>query len=422
MSKIQSVRGMNDLLPTDSVLWQKIETVIYEILESFGYKEIRFPIVENTALFKRAIGEVTDIVEKEMYTFDDRNGDSLTLRPEGTASCVRACEQHGMLHNQTQKLWYSGPMFRHERPQKGRLRQFHQIGVEAFGFSGPDIDCEMLMLTAKLWRELGIEKNVELQINSLGSKEARIKYRNVLVEYLNDFIDELDADSVRRISSNPLRIFDSKVEHTQAILRGAPVLHDYLDDVSRSEFLKISSTLDKLGIPFKCNSGLVRGLDYYNGLVFEWVTSDLGSQGTICAGGRYDGLVSQLGGKSTPAFGFALGMERLVLLVSAILGKPEDAESDIYFVVEEAAYPDSLVLADACRDQLPGLIIQTHCGGGVFKTQFKRADKSGARIAVVIGENELADREATVKFLREERQQERVAFDRLPSYLKDSFF
>lgn len=415
-NKIQSIRGMNDLLPHESHIWQHIEAVVADILHSYGYREIRFPILEQTALFKRAIGEVTDIVEKEMYTFEDRNGDSLTLRPEGTASCVRACEQNGLLYNQTQRLWYSGPMFRHERPQKGRLRQFHQIGVEAFGFTGPDIDAEMLLLTARLWRELGLTDKVSLQLNSLGSNAARATYRAALVTYLEKFVADLDEDSRRRLHSNPLRVLDSKDEGTQIILQTAPRMQDYLDDESRRHFDRLCSALTRTGLSFELNSRLVRGLDYYNATVFEWVTSALGAQGTVCAGGRYDGLVEQLGGRSTPAFGFAMGIERLALLLAAA-GEQPVTGADIYLVFTDTVMDEALALAEQCREMLPGLVVLLNAGGGSFKNQFKRADKSGASIALVLGEDEVAQQVATIKFLRNESEQQQVPFGTLAPFL-----
>jgi len=406
---------MNDLLPHESHVWQFIESTVADVLHGYGYREIRFPILEQTALFKRAIGEVTDIVEKEMYTFEDRNGDSLTLRPEGTASCVRACEQNGLLYNQTQKLWYMGPMFRHERPQKGRLRQFHQIGVEAFGFDGPDIDAEMLLLTARLWRELGLENLVSLQLNSLGSNAARAAYRAVLVAYLENYVAELDVDSQRRLHSNPLRILDSKDENTQKILCNAPQMQNYLDDASRRHFDVLCNILTRAGVKFELNSRLVRGLDYYNATVFEWVTSALGAQGTVCAGGRYDGLVEQLGGKPTPAFGFAMGMERLALLLEGASEIPA-ASPDVFIVFSEVALAEALVLAEQCRDAMSHAIVVLNTGGGSFKNQFKRADRSGASIALVLGEDELAKQVVAVKFLRDEREQQVVPFGTLSAF------
>lgn len=417
MSKIQSIRGMNDLLPHESHVWQFVESTVADVLHAYGYREIRFPILEQTALFKRAIGEVTDIVEKEMYTFEDRNGDSLTLRPEGTASCVRACEQNGLLYNQTQKLWYTGPMFRHERPQKGRLRQFHQIGVEAFGFTGPDIDAEMLLLTARLWRELGLAHLVTLQLNSLGSNEARAAYRTALVNYLEKYVAELDEDSKRRLHSNPLRILDSKDENTQKILCDAPQMHAYLDDESKQHFEHLCAALTRTGVAFELNSRLVRGLDYYNATVFEWVTNALGAQGTVCAGGRYDGLVEQLGGKPTPAFGFAMGVERLVLLLNSAGDMPA-AAPDIFIVFSEEALAEALALAEQCRNAMPSAMVVLNTGGGSFKNQFKRADRSGASIALVLGEDEVSKQVVAAKFLRDEREQQEVPFGTLSAFLR----
>ncbi len=421
MSKIQSIRGMNDLLPHESPVWQRIESTVSDVVQSYGYREIRFPILEQTALFKRAIGEVTDIVEKEMYTFTDRNGDSLTLRPEGTACCVRACEQNGLLYNQTQKLWYAGPMFRHERPQKGRLRQFHQIGVEAFGFVGPDIDAEMILMTARLWRELGLIDKMSLQLNSLGTNASRAAYRAALVAYLEKFVADLDEDSKRRLHSNPLRVLDSKDAGTQKILVDAPKLQDWLDDESRAHFARLCDMLSKAGVAYELNSGLVRGLDYYNATVFEWVTQALGAQGTVCAGGRYDSLVEQLGGRPTPAFGFAMGIERLALLLTELQADTETqdlAGADVYIVVTEDLVAQALVLAEQCRDAVPGHIVQMHCGGGSIKNQFKRADKSGAQIALVLGDEEWLKQEVTVKFLRDGREQQSVAFATLGAFLR----
>jgi histidyl-tRNA synthetase len=408
---------MNDLLPHESHIWQHIESVVSDVLNSYGYREIRFPVLEQTALFKRAIGEVTDIVEKEMYTFEDRNGDSLTLRPEGTASCVRACEQNGLLYNQTQKLWYSGPMFRHERPQKGRLRQFHQIGVEAFGFNGPDIDAEMLLLTSRLWRELGLSDKVSLQLNSLGSNAARANYRSALVSYLERFVSDLDEDSKRRLHSNPLRVLDSKDENTQKILQDAPKMAGFLDDESRQHFDRLCSALTRLQVKFELNSRLVRGLDYYNATVFEWVTTALGAQGTVCAGGRYDGLVEQLGGKATPAFGFAMGIERLALLL-AVDGELAAPGADIFIVFDDSVLEDALLLAELCRETLPGFVVSLNAGGGSFKNQFKRADRSGACLALVLGPDEVAQQRVTVKYLRSDNEQEQVPFGTLDAFLR----
>ncbi|MCL5974661.1 MAG: histidine--tRNA ligase [Gammaproteobacteria bacterium] len=393
---IRSVRGMNDILPEMTPYWQAVETSLKQILDSYGYQEIRLPILEKTELFKRSIGEVTDIVEKEMYTFDDRNGDSLTLRPEGTAGCVRAAMEHGMF-NQQQRLWYMGPMFRHERPQKGRYRQFHQLGVEAYGFSGPDIDAEMILLTARLWKKLGL-KDIALQINSLGSTEARLNYREKLVEYYQSNQEQLDEDSQRRLLSNPLRILDSKNPEMQALNEAAPKLIDYLDAESAEHFEQLCSTLKAAGISFEINPRLVRGLDYYGKTVFEWVTDQLGAQGTVCAGGRYDGLITQLGGKASSAIGFAIGLERLISLLEAGDTLPATQGPDVYLAaVGEAAAAQSLLLAESLRDQLPDLRLISHCGGGSFKSQFKRADRSGARWTLILGEEEMSQQRIGVK-------------------------
>ena len=411
MKKIQAIRGMNDLLPADSPLWQYVEAVVTDILARYGYQEIRFPIVEATELFKRSIGEVTDIVEKEMYTFEDRNGDSLTLRPEGTACCVRACEENGLLYNQTQRLWYMGPMFRHERPQKGRYRQFHQIGVETFGIQGPDIDAEVLLLSARILRELGVGDAVQLQINSLGSAEARSAYKDALVSYLNQVAEQLDEDSKRRLGTNPLRILDSKDTSTQALLNNAPVLLDYLDEESRAHFEGLKQLLDAAGIAYQVNPRLVRGLDYYGKTAFEWVTDKLGAQSTVCAGGRYDGLVEQLGGKATPAVGFGIGLERLVLLVQALAVVPEglDQQADVYLVAVGNVQQQAFQLAERIRDELPFVRLLTHCGGGNFKNQLKKADKSGADIALILGEDEVRDGKVVVKFLRDDVAQQTLS-------------
>ncbi len=404
---IQAIRGMNDYLPADTALWQRIEGRLKQVLASYGYSEIRLPIVEQTALFKRAIGEVTDVVEKEMYTFDDRNGDSLTLRPEGTAGCVRAGIEHGLLYNQEQRLWYVGPMFRHERPQKGRYRQFNQLGVEVFGLNGPDIDAELIMLTANWWRALGISEFVTLELNSIGSLEARARYREALIAFLEQHQDKLDEDCKRRMYSNPLRVLDSKNPDVQLLLNDAPELGDYLDDESREHFAGLCQYLDAAGISYRVNQRLVRGLDYYNRTVFEWVTTHLGSQGTVCAGGRYDGLVEQLGGRATPAVGFAMGLERLVLLVQEI--NPEfKAESvvDIYLVSSgQGTQVAAMLLAEKLREKCPSLKFMTNYGGGNFKKQFARADKWGARVALVLGEDEVSKGEVVVKDLRTGEQQ-----------------
>ncbi len=413
---IRSIRGMNDILPEVTPYWQAVEAALKKVLTTYGYQEIRFPIVEKTELFCRSIGEVTDIVEKEMYTFTDRNGDKLTLRPEGTAGCVRAAMQNGML-NQTQRLWYMGPMFRHERPQKGRYRQFHQVGVEAYGFSGPDIDAEMILMTARLWKVLGL-KGASLQINSLGSTEARLAYRDVLINYFEKHQDQLDEDSQRRLHTNPLRILDSKNPAMQALNNAAPKLIDHLDNESREEFSILCKTLDQAGLVYEINPRLVRGLDYYGKTVFEWVTDQLGSQGTICAGGRYDGLVAQLGGKAATAIGFALGLERLISLLEATDSLPKTESVDVYLVaVGEAAASQSLLLAEQLRDQLPDLKLITHCGGGTFKNQFKRADRSGARWTFILGDDEIEKKVVGVKTMAT-GEQETIAWNALAEFLQ----
>ncbi|WP_406565649.1 histidine--tRNA ligase [Marinobacter fonticola] len=402
---------MNDILPDQTPVWQYLERTVSRVLRGYGYQEIRMPIVEQTELFKRSIGEVTDIVEKEMYTFDDRNGDSLTLRPEGTAGCVRAGEEHGLLYNQTRKLWYAGPMFRHERPQKGRYRQFHQIGVECFGMQGPDIDAELLIMTARLWEALGLGDHVRLEINSIGTSESRKAFRSALVDYLSDFREQLDEDSRRRLETNPLRILDSKVPETQAILKDAPNLADFLDDDSAAHFVGLQQRLDLAGVAYTINARLVRGLDYYGKTVFEWVTESLGAQGTVCAGGRYDGLVEQLGGKSTPAVGFAMGIERLVLMLETLEVVPPSVsnDADVYVMgMGEAGEADALRVSEMLRDALPEKVVVAHCGGGSFRSQMKRADRSGARYGLLIGEDEVASKTVSVKPLRSEGEQQVV--------------
>ncbi len=391
---------MNDCLPTQSPLWQKVENAVKNVVSAYGYSEVRMPIVEMTPLFSRAIGEVTDVVEKEMYTFADRNGDSLSLRPEGTAGCVRAGIEHGLLYNQEQRLWYIGPMFRHERPQKGRYRQFHQCGVEVFGIDGPDVDAELIMMTARLWRELGIAEHVRLELNSIGSLAARADYRSALIEYLEQHQDVLDEDCKRRMYTNPLRVLDSKNPDVQAILGDAPELADYLDTESKQHFSGLCELLDAAGIEYTVNQRLVRGLDYYNRTVFEWITESLGSQGTVCGGGRYDGLVEQLGGKATPAVGFAMGLERLVLMMETLGNTDVRRSVDVYIVTAgEGTTMAGMKLAEQLREQVPGLRVMNHCGGGNFKKQFKRADKVGAAVALVLGENEIAEKTVVLKDL-----------------------
>ena len=420
MAKLQAIRGMNDLLPDQSPVWQYLESTVKTVLQSYGYAEVRTPIVEQTELFKRSIGEVTDIVEKEMYTFEDRNGDSLTLRPEGTASCVRAAEQHGLLYNQVQRFWYTGPMFRHERPQKGRYRQFHQIGAEAFGMQGPDIDAEVILMTARLWRQLGIDQAVELQINTLASSEARHAFKSALVAYLETRKDALDADSQRRLTTNPLRILDSKDPNTQALLDSAPNFNDYIDDESRAHFEQLCALLDAAGVNYVVNPRLVRGLDYYGKTVFEWVTSALGAQGTVCAGGRYDGLVEQLGGRHTPAVGFAMGVERLVLLLEELEAVPAAARQlvDVYMIgIGDENLAPAMAVAEALRADA-GINVQLHCGGGSFKSQMKKADRSGAHLAVLMGSEEREAGEVAVKPLRTAAEQIRLPIENLAQSLK----
>jgi len=411
--RIQAIRGMHDLLPATTDLWQYLEQTLRQLMLQYGYKEIRFPVVEKTELFKRTIGEVTDIVEKEMYTFDDRNGDSLTLRPEGTAGCVRAGVEHGLLYNQTQKIWYTGPMFRYERPQKGRYRQFHQFGVETYGFAGPDIDAELIIMTARLWRTLGLT-GLTLQLNSLGTVAVRQRYKTELITYLKQNESSLDEESKRRLISNPLRVLDSKNRALKAVIAGAPKLIDYLDEESATHFQKLRQILDEAGLVYEVNPCLVRGLDYYGKTVFEWVTDKLGAQGTVCAGGRYDGLVEQLGGKATPAIGFALGMERLLALLEEESVLPAQLTPHGYLVlVGELAEQQGRVLAEQWRDQFPDLRLVVNCGGGSFKSQLKKADKSKAVVAMILGEDEIKSNGVTIKYLREQREQESVAMSNL---------
>ncbi|WP_370646647.1 histidine--tRNA ligase [Marinobacterium rhizophilum] len=419
MAKIKAIRGMNDILPEATPVWQYLEQHVQTVLGAYGYAEIRMPIVEQTDLFKRSIGEVTDIVEKEMYTFEDRNGDSLTLRPEGTAGCVRAGEENGLLYNQVQRLWYKGPMFRHERPQKGRYRQFHQIGVETFGMQGPDIDAELILLTARLWRQLGLLDAVTLQLNTIGSAEARARYKQALVQYLQGCKEQLDEDSLRRLDTNPMRILDSKDAATQALLNDAPDFHEYVDAQSLEHFEALKALLDRAGLAYEVNPRLVRGLDYYCKTVFEWVTDKLGAQGTVCAGGRYDGLVEQLGGKATPAVGFAMGIERLVLLLETLEVVPAAARQtvDLYIAsMGEDAADQALLLAERLRNETD-FRIQLHCGGGSFKSQMKKADRSGACVALILGDEEVARGVATLKPLRSDAEQIQVAWPQLAAEL-----
>ncbi|EPW6437369.1 histidine--tRNA ligase [Vibrio parahaemolyticus] len=397
---IQAIRGMNDCLPTQSPLWQKLENTVKNVISAYGYNEVRMPIVEETNLFSRAVGEETDVVSKEMYTFDDRNGDSLTLRPEGTAGCVRSCIQNSLINRDEQRLWYMGPMFRHERPQKGRYRQFHQCGVEVFGLNGPDVDAELIMMTARLWRELGIDKHVRLELNSIGSQEDRADYRTALVAFLEQHIDVLDEDCKRRMHTNPLRVLDTKNPDIQAILGDAPRLSEYLGEESKAHFAGLCELLDAAGIEYTVNERLVRGLDYYNRTVFEWITESLGAQGTVCGGGRYDGLVEQLGGKPTPAVGFAMGLERLVLMLETLELTDVRRSVDVYVVTAgEGTMMAGMKLAEQLREAISGVRVMNHFGGGNFKKQFKRADKVGAVVALVLGENEVADNTVVLKDL-----------------------
>ena len=422
MSKtLQAIRGMNDTLPAHTPLWRYFEQQVADVLGGYGYQQIRMPIVEFTELFRRSIGEVTDIVEKEMYTFADRNGDSLTLRPEGTASCVRAVMEHGLINNGlVQKLWYIGPMFRHERPQKGRYRQFHQVGVEVFNLPGPDIDAELIVLTWRLWHKLGIAGDVTLELNSLGTSESRAAYRAALVEYLQQHFERLDEDSQRRVGTNPLRVLDSKDEQTQAILTEAPKLEDYLDEESTTHFAGVCARLDAAGVPYVLNNRLVRGLDYYSKTVFEWTTDKLGAQGTVCGGGRYDGLVEVMGGKPTAGVGFAMGIERLILMLETLGKVPAELQQqvDVYFCAfGEAAELAAVQWAERIRDAVPGVRLQVNAGGGSFKSQFKKADRSTAAWALILGENELENNCIGLKPLRTEDEQQTIALDELTGKL-----
>lgn len=419
---IQAIRGMNDCSPTESPLWQWIEGQVRQILSSYGYSEVRMPIVESTPLFARAIGEVTDVVSKEMYTFWD-NDEQLTLRPEGTAGCVRAAIEHGWIYNNEQRLWYMGPMFRHERPQKGRYRQFHQAGVEVFGIATPEIDAELIILTARLWKALGIDQHVSLQLNSIGSLEARANYRSALVAFLENHQDLMSEEEKERLVKNPLRILDTKNQALQDVLDGAPKLLDYLDDESREHFAQLCALLDAVGIQYEINPKLVRGLDYYNKTVFEWVTSALGAQGTVCGGGRYDGLVEQLGGHATSGVGFAMGLERLVLLVQEVNKSiPIKSAVDIYVVYQgEGTTLAAFQLAEKLRSELPHLSTMLHCSGGNFKKQFKRADKSGATLALVLGESEVQNNQVVVKHLLGAAEQQTIDVSNLIEHVKAQF-
>jgi len=415
---IQAIRGMHDVLPSETPLWQQTEAIIRDVLSCYGYSEIRMPIIEKTELFKRSIGEVTDIVEKEMYTFEDRNGDSLTLRPEGTAGCLRACLEHGLLQNQVHRLWYYGPMYRHERPQKGRYRQFIQLGVETYGMSGSDSDVELLLIMDRLWKRLGIRNKVCLQINSLGTITERLVYREKLTQYLHQHIEKLDEDSLRRLQTNPLRILDSKNPAIQDLVADAPILIDFLGNDSLAHFKAILASLDDLGVSYQLNPRLVRGLDYYSKTVFEWVTDELGSQGTVCAGGRYDSLIEQLGGKANFAVGFAMGMERLLALLQT-LDQTVEKTVNVYLIrVGAQAECAGLRLAEEIRDVIPHLKLQVGIDGGSFKSQFKKADKSGADYAIILGEDEVSRGEIAIKSLRDEQGQQTLSHQQVIDFLK----
>jgi len=417
--KIKALIGMNDILPSQTPVWRFLEGQVKAILDGFGYQEIRMPLVEHTNLFKRSVGEATDIVEKEMYTFE-RSERSLTLRPEGTASCVRACEEHQLIaQNKRQRLWYMGPMFRYERPQKGRYRQFHQIGVETFGMASADIDAELIIMTHQLWQRLNIRDKVVLQLNTLGSSEARANYKAALVEFLSVRKDQLDEDSQRRLDTNPLRILDSKDAATQALLNDAPVFFDFIDEESDQHFSELRALLDAVGVEYEINPRLVRGLDYYGKTVFEWVTNELGAQGTVCAGGRYDGLVEQLGGKPTPAVGFAMGIERLILMLEALDVVPEHVTKtlDVYLLSEGDVTSQSMKLATQLRDQLPTLRLQMHMGGGKFNKQMKKAVESGASFALIVNEASLAEGKVSVKPLLDRGEQITLSLEEVANWL-----
>ena len=414
--RLQAIRGMHDILMEKTPIWQYIERTISAVVAQYGYREIRLPVVEKTEVFSRCIGTQTDIVSKEMYSFADRNGDSLTLRPEGTAGCVRAGIEHGLFHNQVQRLWYMGPMFRHERPQKGRQRQFHQAGVETYGFSGADIDAELIVLCAKLWQRLGIGGLV-LELNSLGSRETRAAYRNKLVEYFSAHRDRLDDDSRKRLEANPLRILDSKNPDMADLLADAPHISAYLDDESKQHFAELRDFLNERQIAYTVNPRLVRGLDYYDKTVFEWISRDLGAQGAVCAGGRYDGLVDQLGGPAVPAAGFAIGLERLVELVDESAAAIESAPHIYFIPAGKNTIHKGMELCESLRDRMPGIRIVMHCGGGSLKSRFRKADKSGAEIALILGDDELDRKSFGVKNLRKKQQQTEVCWDTLPEFL-----
>ena len=422
MASIKAIRGMNDILPTQTPLWQFFEAQVKLVFDQYGYQEIRMPIAEKTDLFCRSIGEATDVVEKEMYTFADRNGDNMTLRPEGTASCVRAAQEHGLTYNQVQRLWYHGPMFRYERPQKGRQRQFHQFGAEVYGLDGPDVDAELIIMTARLWRQLGLQGAVKLQLNTLGSAAARAAYRTDLVAFLQANMALLDADSQRRVTTNPLRVLDSKEESTQALLDGAPNFYGYLDDESRVHFEGLRELLDAAGISYEVNPRLVRGLDYYCKTVFEWVTDKLGAQGTVCGGGRYDGMIEQLGGKPTPAVGWAMGVERMILLLQEMQQEPAGIgqQADVYLAhMGDAATVRTMQLAEQLRTDISGLRLLWHCGGGSLKNQMKKADRCGAKLVLIMGEDELVQGEIQIKPLQGQGEQQSISLDQVSAHVAE---
>ncbi|MDC1341872.1 histidine--tRNA ligase [Oceanospirillaceae bacterium] len=422
LASIKAIRGMHDILPDQTPLWQFFEAKVKSVFDQYGYQEIRMPIAEKTDLFCRSIGEATDVVEKEMYTFADRNGDNMTLRPEGTASCVRAAQEHGLTYNQVQRLWYHGPMFRYERPQKGRQRQFHQFGAEVYGLEGPDVDAELIIMTARLWRELGLQDAVTLQLNTLGSSAARAAYRADLVEFLQANMQFLDADSQRRVSTNPLRVLDSKNANTQALLDGAPDFYGYLDDESRVHFERLRELLDAAGIVYQINPRLVRGLDYYCKTVFEWVTDKLGSQGTVCGGGRYDGMIEQLGGKPTPAVGWAMGVERMILLLQEMQQEPAGLgqQADVYLAhIGDGASVRTMQLAEQLRTDISGLRLLWHCGGGSLKNQMKKADRCGAKLVLIMGDDELAQGEIQIKPLQGQGEQQSIPLSKVSAHVAE---
>ena len=422
MASIKAIRGMNDILPAQTPLWQFFEAQMKLVFDQYGYQEIRMPIAEKTDLFCRSIGEATDVVEKEMYTFADRNGDNMTLRPEGTASCVRAAQEHGLTYNQVQRLWYHGPMFRYERPQKGRQRQFHQFGAEVYGLDGPDVDAELIIMTARLWRQLGLQDAVTLQLNTLGSSAARAAYRTDLVTFLQVNMDLLDTDSQRRVFTNPLRVLDSKDSNTQALLDGAPDFYGYLDDESRVHFQRLRELLDAADISYEINPRLVRGLDYYCKTVFEWVTDKLGAQGTVCGGGRYDGMIEQLGGKSTPAVGWAMGVERMILLLQEMQQEPAGLgqQADVYLAhIGDAASLRTMQLAEQLRSDIAGLRLLWHCGGGSLKNQMKKADRCGAKLVLIMGEDELAQGQIQLRPLQGQGEQQSISLDQVSAHVAE---